>query len=160
MCIHFSFVVPYNPYLSLKFNCHINVEYCANLKSVKYLYKYVYKGHDRANVEIAFDEIKHHMDTRYVSAQEAAWRLLENSMHEKSHTVIQMPVHLPAEQQIFWDPKKATVEHALGRDACRSSKLTKWFELNTTDPNARNLLYCEVGENYVWKDNIWQPRKV
>ncbi|GBO45558.1 hypothetical protein AVEN_37637-1 [Araneus ventricosus] len=41
-------VVPYNPWLSKKFNAHINVEVCASIKSVKYLYKYVYKGHDAA----------------------------------------------------------------------------------------------------------------
>ena len=34
-------VVPYNPWLSKKFNCLINVEVCASIKSVKCLYKYV-----------------------------------------------------------------------------------------------------------------------
>jgi hypothetical protein len=46
-------VVPYNRLLSLKYNCHLNVEYCASIKSVKYLHKYVYKGHDRAMIEIS-----------------------------------------------------------------------------------------------------------
>lgn len=45
-----TWVVPYNPYLSAKFACHINVEICSTIESVKYLYKYVYKGHDRATV--------------------------------------------------------------------------------------------------------------
>ena len=40
-------VVPYK-----KYNCHINVELCSTVKSVKYIYKYVYKGYDCANVEI------------------------------------------------------------------------------------------------------------
>ncbi len=44
-------VVPYNPYLLLKYNAHINVEICSTVSAVKYLYKYVYKGHDRAIVE-------------------------------------------------------------------------------------------------------------
>ncbi|XP_039600649.1 uncharacterized protein LOC120523396 [Polypterus senegalus] len=47
-----SWVVPYNPYLALKYNCYINVEVCASVKSIKYLFKYVYKGHDYANVVI------------------------------------------------------------------------------------------------------------
>ena len=39
-------VVPYNPVLLMRYNCHINVEICCSIKSVKYLYKYmyIYKG--------------------------------------------------------------------------------------------------------------------
>ena len=43
-------VVPYNRVLLLKYKCHINVEHCASIKSLKYLFGYVYKGHDRAQV--------------------------------------------------------------------------------------------------------------
>ncbi|XP_030045299.1 LOW QUALITY PROTEIN: uncharacterized protein LOC115459634 [Microcaecilia unicolor] len=62
--INNTWVVPYNPFLLLKYNSHINVEVCASIKSVKYLFKYVLKGHDCANVVIAehqtlqHDEIK------------------------------------------------------------------------------------------------------
>ena len=45
-------VVPYNPYLSLRYKCHINVEVCTSISSVKYLYKYVYKGNDRAVLDV------------------------------------------------------------------------------------------------------------
>ena len=44
--------VPYCPVLSLKYNCHINVEACMSIKSGKYLFKYVYKGHDCINLEL------------------------------------------------------------------------------------------------------------
>ena len=43
-------VIPYNPSLLLAFDCHINVEVCSTVHAVKYLYKYVYKGNDRAQV--------------------------------------------------------------------------------------------------------------
>ena len=44
------YVVPYNPLLSLRYDCHINVEYCTPPKATKYLYKCVTKGIDRAMV--------------------------------------------------------------------------------------------------------------
>jgi hypothetical protein len=39
-------VVPYNPYLCKKFNGHINIEASISIYGVKYLFKYIYKGHD------------------------------------------------------------------------------------------------------------------
>ena len=47
-------VVPYNRYLMLKYGAHINVEICeSHGGSVKYLYKYIFKGYDRASVEFS-----------------------------------------------------------------------------------------------------------
>ena len=43
-------VVPYNFKLIEKYNAHINVELCNSVLAIKYLYKYVYKGHDRATI--------------------------------------------------------------------------------------------------------------
>jgi hypothetical protein len=46
-------VVPYNPYLCAKYDCHINVEIATSILAVKYLYKYIYKGHDRMVAELS-----------------------------------------------------------------------------------------------------------
>ncbi|RCN37618.1 hypothetical protein ANCCAN_16467 [Ancylostoma caninum] len=45
-------VVPYNPYLLLKYRCHINVGACSSLQSFKYIFKYIFKGHDQILFEI------------------------------------------------------------------------------------------------------------
>ena len=45
-----SYVIPYNPFLTQKFECHINIEYCASIASVKYLYKYTHKGTDQSSI--------------------------------------------------------------------------------------------------------------
>ena len=37
------YVVPYNKELLKLFDCHINVECCANVKAVKYIFKYIFK---------------------------------------------------------------------------------------------------------------------
>ncbi len=46
-------VVPYNIDLVTKYNVHINIEICNSVLAVKYLYKYVYKGHDQATVALS-----------------------------------------------------------------------------------------------------------
>jgi hypothetical protein len=43
----------HNVYLLTKYDAHINVEVYKNIYVVKYLFKYIYKGHDRATVEIS-----------------------------------------------------------------------------------------------------------
>ena len=79
-----SWVVPYNRYLSLKYSSHINLEFCASITSVQYIFKYVCKEHDCANIEtrtgefqgrptIVWDEISSFLDKRCVSAPEASW---------------------------------------------------------------------------------------
>lgn len=39
-----SRVVPYNAYLSLKYQCHINLEYVYDEKCCRYVFKYLMKG--------------------------------------------------------------------------------------------------------------------
>jgi Helitron helicase-like domain at N-terminus len=46
-----SFVVPYNRGLSLLLNCHINVEAVATIQCIKYIFKYINKGHDRVRIQ-------------------------------------------------------------------------------------------------------------
>ena len=97
-------VVPYCPWLTKKFNAHINVEACTSLKSVKYLYKYIYKGHDCANIQIDevinHDEIKTYLDARYVSSPEAVWRIFQFPMHAQSHSINRLHGHLPHYQHV------------------------------------------------------------
>ncbi|GBN23436.1 hypothetical protein AVEN_118180-1 [Araneus ventricosus] len=121
-------VVPYNPWLLKKFNAHINVEVCASVKSVKYLYKYVYKGHDAASVKIQkegaldHDEILSFVEGRYVSAPEAMWRLNEFNLSHKSHTVVRLAVHLPQQQPIVYQDGQEA--QAIERAALRKTTLT------------------------------------
>ena len=46
-------MVLYDPYLLIRYNCHINVDVCSNIKAVKNIYKYIYEGHDRVAVYVA-----------------------------------------------------------------------------------------------------------
>ncbi|GBN69016.1 hypothetical protein AVEN_77860-1 [Araneus ventricosus] len=101
-------VVPYNTWLPKTFNAHNNVEVCASVKSIKFLYKYVYKGYYAASVKIQkegaldHEEVLSFVEGRYVSTPEAMWRLNEFNLSHKSHTVVRLAVHLPHQQPIVY----------------------------------------------------------
>ena len=95
-------VVPYNPYLLLRYQCHLNVEVCSTIKAVKYLYKYTYKGPDRAHLESVRDETVEFLNARYVTSPEACWRLFNFPLHAKSHAVEPLPVHLEPQNTVLF----------------------------------------------------------
>ncbi|GMR38834.1 hypothetical protein PMAYCL1PPCAC_09029, partial [Pristionchus mayeri] len=47
-----EWVVPYSPYFTAKYGCHVNVEVVATTHIFKYLFKYIYKGNDAALMEV------------------------------------------------------------------------------------------------------------
>ena len=161
-------VVPYNPTLSVKYDAHINVEVAASIRSVKYLYKYVYKGHDCARVQLNRlpdgadraeppDEIDMYLNTRYVCAPEAVWRLLAFEMHHQSHTVVRLAVHLPGRQQVYFAEGNEVA--ALDRAQQRDSMLTAWFALNRRSPDARRHRYADIPLHYTFSGHAWRPRR-
>jgi hypothetical protein len=113
-----------------KYDAHINVEICNSILAIKYLYKYVYKGHDRATVVLSrldggneprsrdaepIDEIKMYLDARYISSSEAIWRIFHYRMHGRSPSVQRLAVHLPEKQLItFHDDEnlQQVLDHA------------------------------------------------
>jgi hypothetical protein len=146
-------VVPHNVYLSTKYDAHINVEVCNNIRAVKYLFKYVYKGHDRATVEISrqsnnategnvveTDEIKKYLDCRYVSASEAAWRIFKFDMHERFPTVERLQYHLPNQQMVLFADDD-DVQEVATQSAISKMMLTEWFKTNQELEVARSLTF-------------------
>ena len=85
---HSKWIVPYNPYLTKKFEPHISVEACTTIKSVKYLFKYVYKGHDCASIEVSsnvmnHDEINTFLDALYISHDNSQSNLKQVNMKKR-----------------------------------------------------------------------------
>ncbi len=110
--INNQWVVPYNPFLLLKYNAHINVEICASIKAVKYLYKYLYKGFDRTALSISRrDETKRFEEARCVGPIESLWRLFQGKnqylLHEKYPPVQQLVVHEEGRHQVLFNEEES-----------------------------------------------------
>ncbi|CAI0385028.1 unnamed protein product [Linum tenue] len=57
--------------------------------------------------------------------------------------------------------RKQRLSRILARDSVSETTLTQWFNLNQRDPTARDLLYAETPNRYIWnvKTKKWAPRK-
>lgn len=151
-------VVPHNPYLTIKYNAHINVELCASFSSVKYVYKYVFKGHDRAQVSIdSQNEIQNFLDARYVSAAEACWRLFSFSLHDENPKHQRLMIHLPDQEIVYFNENDNAED--LNNRTVKLTTLTAFFLMNSENEFARTLLYTEFPEHFTWKKNKWHPRQ-
>lgn len=157
-------IVPYNPTLLIKYDFHINIEVCTSIKSVKYVYKYIYKGYDSANVVIheknnqhvfLHDDVSNHVNARYVSAPMVIWWLLKFKMHDKSHSVIRLVIHLPHQQMVYFQWGTGNVAINQNRDRT----LTAWFKLNLSDVNARQYLFAEILLHYVFEKGFSKPQQ-
>ena len=98
-------IAGYNPYLLLRFNCHINVDLVTADSVVKYLYKYIHKGEDFAKARVACegDEIEAYRTSRYISASEAMWRLFGYDMEYRAPAVQTLYTHLENEQIVVFE---------------------------------------------------------
>ncbi|XP_057292987.1 uncharacterized protein LOC130621642 [Hydractinia symbiolongicarpus] len=116
-------IVPYNPWLSKKYNAHINLKPCMSVKCVKYLYKYIYKGHDCANIDINeridHDEVQTFLDARKGQAKEAldraadqaikltAWFVLNAENHDAPQYMYpDIPLHFVFNKNKVWKPRQ------------------------------------------------------
>lgn len=151
--LHNGYVVPYNPGLLRRYQSHINVEYCNQVGSIKYLFKYINKGPNRVTVGVEdedADEIKDFYDCRYLSACEAAWRIFGYDIHYRFPPVERLPFHLENEQSVVFDPAES-IDYQLEKASANENKFLAWMETNKTDTFAQTLLYVEFPKYYVWK---------
>ncbi|XP_073029440.1 uncharacterized protein [Primulina eburnea] len=132
-----GWVVPYNPWLLLKYDCHINVEVCGGIKCVKYIYKYIHKGPDRVALELRngqnCDEIQQYVDGRWICAPEALWRIFSFEFSRMYPSVIRLQLHTPNQHLVYFDPQQH-VSDRLADDDNSKTMLTEFFKINC-DPH-------------------------
>nr|XP_060632277.1 uncharacterized protein LOC132775579 [Anolis sagrei ordinatus] len=154
-------VVPYSPLLSKMFQAHINVEYCNSIKSIKYICKYVNKGSDMAifglTNENRNDEVSQYQLGRYISSNEAIWRIFSFPIHERHPTVVHLSVHLENGQRVYFTTDNAETVAA----EPPNTTLTAFVQLCEQDLFARTLLYPEVPKYYTWNASrkVFSKRK-
>ncbi|KAK3249030.1 hypothetical protein CYMTET_41538 [Cymbomonas tetramitiformis] len=99
-----EFIVASNVWMLFKYKTHINVEIAAKVSVIAYLYKYLFKGGDRARfevrrdaaagAEVVDDEIADWKQGMYTSAAEACWILMEFDKFNNSPVVDVLDMHL------------------------------------------------------------------
>jgi hypothetical protein len=78
--MHNNYVVPYNKYLLLRYNCHINVEIPYGIQALKYLFKYICKGVNRSLMRLSKgDEIEKFINGQYVGPVKGTLKLILSS---------------------------------------------------------------------------------
>ncbi|XP_024963403.1 uncharacterized protein LOC112503634 [Cynara cardunculus var. scolymus] len=104
---------------------------CNQASSIKYMFKYINKGPDRATVAIVensddvvtvnvVDKIKQYYDCRYLSACEASWRIFGYDVHYRTPSVLRLPFHLPGQQQVVFGAED-NIDNVLNRPSVASS---------------------------------------
>jgi hypothetical protein len=158
-------LVPYQPYLSVRFHCHINVECAVSIGSIKYVNKYIYKGPARGGLEVhQKDEVKRWIDGRYIGPPDSAWRIFQFGIHEVVPNVIRLQVHLPNQHMVMFDPRD-DLGLVLNRGANQRTILTAYFQANADQgeigQEARKHTYQEFPQFFVFQrvEKKWKLRQ-
>ncbi|XP_056691904.1 uncharacterized protein [Spinacia oleracea] len=135
------------------FDCHVNVEVCSTIQAVKYLYKYVYKGHDRISFNVvkpgeqrAVDEIDQFQSGRWVSPCEAAWRIFGFDLYEMHPVILPLQVHLPNMHTVQIRPHER-LDVVVAADKHSRTSLTEFFRVNAATPDDTGCLYNHFTES-------------
>ncbi|XP_057747816.1 uncharacterized protein LOC130967010 [Arachis stenosperma] len=165
------FVVPYNPLLLMKYQAHINLEFCNKSNVIKYLFKYVNKGLDQVTATVGeryyvgessqmIDEIKQYYDCHYFSPFESMWRIFAYDIHQRWSSVQRLTFHLPNQQHVVFDDADSTT-HVYLRNKDLLTMFTGWMMANRRFPEGRSLTYVEYSGKFVYclKSREWKPRQ-
>ena len=154
------------------------MEWCNRTNAVKYLFKYITKGVDKATIVIEKgpeaskhtqdsvstkrprDEIQEYLECRYVSACEATWRTFSFHIHQRKPAVQKLIIHLPGQHHIRYRAKD-DLRKVLSKEDIERTMFTAWMEKNIESEEARQLTYLEFPTKFTWnsESKIWSERQ-
>ncbi|XP_057756011.1 uncharacterized protein LOC130975209 [Arachis stenosperma] len=128
------YVVPHNRKLLLKYGAHINVEWCNQSRSIKYLFKYVNKGHDRVTALFYRSAIS---DTNNDQCDEI-------SMYYdcRNPSVVRLGFHLPGEQPVIFKDDE-NLDDVVRKESVKESMFLGWFEFDANYEWGNNKLISD-----------------
>ena len=151
-------VMSYNIYLLKKYQTHLNVEICTSIKSMTYLYKYVFKDFDHVNVSSILirkinderahrndnreivNEIQIYHDVRWVDFCETIWRIFQLLMKEIKFSVARLQIHLKNQQRILFDfIDDVTMFQLQNNEKLRQIILIEYFKMNRRVQDVENV---------------------
>nr|XP_017256445.1 PREDICTED: uncharacterized protein LOC108226004 [Daucus carota subsp. sativus] len=173
-------VVPYHRGLLVKYQAHINVEWCNRTLSIKYLFKYIGKGPDTVTIlleshgtqapttdipsssvkKLCVDEVKNYLSCRYVSAAESCWRLFEFPIHHREPFVQRLYFHLENEQEVRFRDNE-TLPEVVRRVDPDGTMFIQWMLNNRNDELGRDLTFIKYPTKFRWDASAkrWFRRK-
>ncbi|XP_058747147.1 uncharacterized protein LOC131620148 [Vicia villosa] len=142
------------------------MEWCNQITSIKYLFKYISKGYDRITASVStnnnepVDEIKQYLDCRYISPCEACWRIYSFHIHGRRPAVERMFYHLVGEKAVYYTDHDR-MENVLENASVTDSMFTGWLSTNSKHTEAQSLTYGQFVSKFVYhkKEREWRPRK-
>ncbi|KAK9671513.1 hypothetical protein RND81_12G035200 [Saponaria officinalis] len=159
------YIVPHNIDLLVKYDAHLNVEWCNKHRSIKYLFKYMSKGPDMPLASLQevggetsnkpIDEIETYLQCRYVSASEACWRMFAFEIQYKQPPVHRLAFHLKDEQEIIFEDNEHP-EDVLRKSGQGKTTMTEAIgRIYFAPPNSGELYYLRLLLNIVKGDTSY-----
>ncbi|XP_076388963.1 uncharacterized protein LOC105663125 [Megachile rotundata] len=97
------------------------------------------------------NEIRRYRTLRYVGSSEAHWHLMAYNMYGLSHTVERLTIHTRNDRTVYFADGQAG--RAANMAANRDTQLTAFFQLNARNAAAREYLYRDIPQAFVWNNS-------
>ncbi len=137
-----------------------------------YMYKYVYKGPDRATAVVKrqvdtpgqennaqaivangewqnHNEIKAYLEGHYVFTSETSWHLFSFRMHDGTPSVTRLAVHEPGMHIVVYNDN-ASIFETVNSEQNQKTMFTEYFQANIDYPLAREVTYMDFHSVFTW----------